>query len=220
MLIIPFVIVIATLGYFLSEKIKKHKLILYIISTLIGILVLIFSKSNLTLPFNQGFIGFSFFYVVMIIGLLNKESTIFKRLFRVRPELSIMGFILLSPHAIYYLIERFTQNYLPDSRIVAISFVIGILAYLIMVPLFITSFKVIENRKQFFKWKKLQRFAYFVYLAIFLHIVFVAEIPNLLIYLILFIPYFIYKPIHFIKHEKPLHKKMNMNKNSSNGNYK
>ncbi|MFA7561694.1 MAG: ferric reductase-like transmembrane domain-containing protein [Candidatus Izemoplasmatales bacterium] len=210
MLIIPFVIIIAATGYFLSDKIKKYKIYLYIISSLIGILVLIFSKSNITLPFNQGFIGFSFFYVVMITGLFNKESKIFKRLFKVRPQLSIIGFILLSPHAIYYLIERITENYLPDSRIIAIAFFIGILAYLIMIPLFITSFKVIENKKQFFKWKKLQKFAYFIYLAIFLHLVFVAKMPNLIIYLILFIPYFIYKPIHFIKHEIPSYKKMHM----------
>ena len=212
MIIIPFVIIIILLGYLFSDKIKKYHLYLYIISIVLGVLALIFSANKFTLPFNQGFLGFSFFYVVMIIGLFNKDSKLYKRLFKIRPELSIVGFILLSPHAIYYVIERISGTYLPDERIVAISYFIGILAYLIMVPLFITSFKIILNRKQFFKWKKLQRFAYFVYLAIFLHLVFVAEMPNLIIYLILFIPYFIYKPYHFFKHEKPMYKKM-MNKN-------
>jgi DMSO/TMAO reductase YedYZ heme-binding membrane subunit len=208
MLIIPFVLVITLLSYYFGEKLKKYNLYFYIFAAILGVLALIFSAKQFTLPFNQGFLGFSFFYVVMIIGLLNKESKIYKRLFKVRPELSILGFILLSPHAIFYLMERITANYIPDTRIVSLSFLIGVLAYLIMIPLFVTSFKIIENKTQFFKWKKLQRFAYIVYLAIFIHLIFVAEMPNLVIYLILFVPYFILKPIRFFKYEKPMYKKM------------
>jgi DMSO/TMAO reductase YedYZ heme-binding membrane subunit len=208
MLIIPFVLVIILLSYYFGEKLKKYNLYFYIFAAILGVLALIFSAKQFTLPFNQGFLGFSFFYVVMIIGLLNKESKIYKRLFKVRPELSILGFILLSPHAIFYLMERIMTNYIPDTRIVSLSFLIGVLAYLIMIPLFVTSFKIIENKAQFFKWKKLQRFAYIVYLAIFIHLIFVAEMPNLVIYLILFIPYIIFKPIRFFKYEKPMYKKM------------
>lgn len=219
MLIIPFVLTIIVLGYYFSDKIKKYHLYLYAVATILGILALIFSANKITLPFNQGFLGFSFFYSLMIIGLFNKDSKIYKKLFKVRPELSIIGFILLTPHAVYYLVERITGSYLPETKIVSVSFFVGILAYLVMVPLFITSFKIIENRKQFFKWKKLQRFAYFIYFFTFLHLVFVAEMPNLIIYIILFIPYFIYKPIHFIKHEKPLYKKMKEKKSAESNSW-
>ena len=208
MLIIPFVIIIALLSYFFSDALKKYHLYGYLLATLTGILALVFKSYGFTLPFNHGYLGFSFFYVVMMIGLLNKESKQSQKLFKVRPELSIMGFILLTPHAIYYLIERISGLYLPESRIESVSFIIGILAYVIMIPLFITSFKNIENQKQYFKWKKLQRYAYVVYLGIFIHLIFVADMPNLIIYLVLFIPYFIYKPIHFFRHEKPMYQKM------------
>lgn len=212
LIIVPIITIILVFGlsYFFSDQIKKYHLYIYLGAILLGVLAIIFKDNTFTQPFNKGFLGLALFYVVMTIGILNKDSKLFKRLFKVRPELSIIGFILLTPHAIFYLIDKFLGTYSEN-----INIVLGLLTYLIMVPLFITSFRVIENRKQFFKWKKLQRFAYIVYLLIFIHLIVVVDktIPNFYVYLLLFIPYFIYKPIHFFLHEKPVYQKMKAKQN-------
>jgi DMSO/TMAO reductase YedYZ heme-binding membrane subunit len=213
LIIVPIIAIILVFGlsYLFSDWIKKHHLYLYLGAILLGILAIILKDKTFTQPFNKGFLGLAFFYVVMIIGVLNKDSKLFKRLFKVRPELSITGFILLTPHAIFYLLDKFLGTYSEN-----INIVLGLLTYLIMVPLFITSFKVIENKKQFFKWKKLQRFAYIIYLLIFIHLIVVVDStsPNFYVYLIMFIPYFIYKPIHFFLHEKPAYQKMKSKENN------
>ncbi|MBN2299973.1 MAG: hypothetical protein JXC31_02170 [Acholeplasmataceae bacterium] len=195
MISILFIILIGLAGYFLSDKIEKYKYLQYGVFTIIGVLSVIFRNVSVSIPINQGFLGFAFFYVVMITGIFNRESQIYKHLYSVRSIYSIIGFIILTPHAIFYFIDKFVNNGLFD--------IIGLLAYLVMIPLFITSFKKVDNPEIMFKWKKLQRFAYLAYLLIFIHLVLVSIMPNTLIYIVLFTPYFLYKPYHFFKHEKP-----------------
>ncbi len=195
-----FIALLGLLGYFISSKIIKIKFILYAIFGLIGVLSIILKSLPIFTPVNQGFLGFSFFYVVMITGVFKHESNVFRSLCSVRSIYSILGFIILTPHAIIYLIEKLANNGQFE--------IMGVIAYLIMIPLFITSFQNVENLQTKFKWKKLQRYAYFAYLFIFIHLIIVAEIPNIIVYLILFIPYFVYKPYHFIKHELPVYKAM------------
>jgi len=85
-----------------------------------------------------------------------------------------------------------------------------------MIPLFITSFQKVDKPKVMFKWKKLQRFAYLAYLLIFIHLIIVAEMPNMAMYIVLFVPYILYKPYHFIKHEKPYYIEMKKRLNQKN----
>ncbi|MDA3931526.1 MAG: hypothetical protein PF513_02180 [Tenericutes bacterium] len=162
-------------------------------------------------PINEGFLGFSFFYVVMITGVFNRESEVFKRLYSVRCVFSIIGFIILTPHAIFYFVDKFVNNGLFD--------IVGLLAYLVMVPLFVTSFQEVDKPEVMFKWKKLQRFAYLAYLMIFIHLVLVSKMPNIVIYIVLFVPYILYKPYHFFKHEKPyfIAMKKKLDQKSNNG---
>jgi DMSO/TMAO reductase YedYZ heme-binding membrane subunit len=195
-----FIGLLGLLGYFLSSKIEKVKYILYGIFTLLGVVSIVLKSLPIFTPINQGFLGLSFFYVVMITGLFKHDSAIYKRLYSVRSIYSILGFIVLTPHAVIYLIEKFANNGPID--------LFGVIAYLIMIPLFITSFQKVDNPQKMFKWKKLQRFAYLAYLLIFVHLIIVAKMPNTIVYLVLFIPYFIYKPVHFIKHEMPIYRAM------------
>jgi len=200
MISIIFIILIGLIGYYLPSKLKKSKVIVYAVFTILGVLSFVFRDVKLTIPVNQGFLGFSFFYVVMITGVFNKDSKIFKNLNSVRSIYSIIGFIILTPHAIFYIVDKFTGNGLFD--------LVGLLAYLIMIPLFITSFQNIDQPAVKFKWKKIQRFAYLAYLLIFVHLIIVSSFPNSLMYLVLFVPYLLYKPYHFFKHEKPYYQKL------------
>lgn len=208
MITIAFIILIGVLGYLLSDKIKKTKYILYGVFTVLGILSIIFRKVPVAKPINQGFLGFAFFYIVMITGLFNRESKIYKKLTSVRSIYSIIGFIILTPHAIFYFIDKFTNNGSLE--------IVGVIAYVIMIPLFVTSFQKLDSLKVRYTWKKIQRFAYLAYVLIFIHLIIASEMPNLVMYIVLFAPYILYKPYHFFKHERPyfmeMRKKLNIEK--------
>ena len=162
------------------------------------------SEIPITMAFNKGFLGLAFFYVVMINGILPKKKSLYKKLYSIRAELSILGFIVLTPHAIKFFIDMFF-----NSGIDGIFDFVGLIAYVIMIPLFITSFKKIRAKFSFYNWKRIQNFAYFAYLLIFVHLIMNYSLPvNLILYLILFIPYIIYKPIYYFKYEKDFYKKL------------
>lgn len=195
MITIPFIAITILVGYLFSDNIRKNHTVIYIIFTILCILTSVLRKVPVFMPFYKGFLGLAIFYVVMIIGILNKKSNLYKKLFSIRAELSIVAFIVITPHMIFFIIEKFFGSGKFD--------LIGLIAYLIMVPLFILSFKKIRAKFQFYQWKSIQNFAYIVYLLIFVHLLIGAsQTSNLVLYLILFIPYLIYKPIYYIKNER------------------
>lgn len=201
MITLAFIVLILLAGNFFSNIIRKNHTVLYIIFTVLSVAAFFIRKIPVAMPFNKGFLGLAFFYVVMIIGVLDKKKSLYKKLYAIRAELSILGFIVLSPHAIFYLIDFLFKNGKFE--------VIGIIAYLVMVPLFITSFKKVRSKFSFYNWKKIQWFAYIVYLLIFVHLIINHSLTsNLILYFILFVPYIIYKPYYFLKNEKEFYKKI------------
>lgn len=182
MIVIPFVIILTALAYFRGSFIRKHNVKLYLALTLIAVFTFITRyRIPITEPFTQGYLGLSFLYLVMITGALNSRFKISKKLLGVRKEYSIIGFVLVSPHGLKYLLEFLKGD---------IKFEwFGILPYVIMIPLFITSFMVIRKKMSPVFWKNLQKNAYIVYLLIFVHLILVAELPNLAVYIVLFVPY-------------------------------
>lgn len=186
MIVIPFIIIFTLLGYFQNKFIRKHSTVIYIVFVLLSICAFIMkNKIPLTEPFVQGYLGLSFFYIVMFIGALNKSNKIRIKLFSIRKEYSIIGFILLTPHALKYIIE-----FLNNVRNIQWF---GLIAFIVMIPLFITSFTIIRKTFKYTTWKNIQRWAYLIYILIFIHLIMVAEIPNLFIYIIIFIPYIVLK---------------------------
>lgn len=206
MITLPFIAITILLGYLLSDKIRKHHTFIYIIFTVICIITSVLRKVPVFMPFYKGFLGLGIFYVVMIIGVFNKKSNLYKKLYSIRAELSIIAFIVITPHMIFFIIEKFFGSGKFD--------LIGLIAYVIMVPLFILSFKKIRAKFEFYNWKRIQNFAYLAYLLIFVHLIIGAsQTSNLVLYLILFIPYLIYKPIYYYKHERQFYKKIKDNYN-------
>ena len=105
---------------------------------------------------------------------------------------SIIGFILLVPHSLNYFIE-----FLDD--LTRIEVWLGVIAFVIMVPLFYTSFKSVRRKYSFKAWKKLHKWSYVAYILVFIHLILVAEMPNLAIYIILFVPYIVMKLVKEFK---------------------
>jgi len=188
MIVIPFIIILVLLAKYRGKWIRKNNTKLYIASVVVAIVTFILrDKIKILEPFIQGFLGLSFLYIVMFTGALRKKSTLYVSLMSIRREYSIIGFILLSTHAFRYLVE-----FLIGDR----GFEwFGVIPFVIMIPLFITSFMKIRKMMSVKTWNKLQQLAYIVYILIFVHLLLVAENLNRIIYIVLFVPYFILKVI-------------------------
>ena len=178
-IIITLLIVIA---YYLTPQILKYRKQLYIGVWFVLLAVILLREKVFMTPFIKGFIGFAFFYVVMITGALNPKWKLTKKLRGVRAPYSIIGFVLLMSHTLNYAAEILSQQR-------AIPY-FGIGAFIIMIPLFITSFLEIRKKMKPQTWTKLQRWAYLSYALILIHLIVNASSPqNRIVAIILFIPY-------------------------------
>ena len=186
MITIPFILVFGLLAYNYGSKIRKHNTKLYIATTFLALLIFLLRyKFKFAEPFVQGYLGLSFLYIVMFTGALKNKSNLSKKFIAIRREYSIIGFIFLTPHALKYLLEFLNGEIRFEW--------LGVIPYVIMVPLFITSFMIFRKKFTYTTWKKLQSFAYIAYILIFVHLIIVAELPNLAVYIVLFVPYIILK---------------------------
>ena len=174
------VIIITILSYYLYKPIRKFRYILFVITAIIAI------ASHEELNYiTMGYIGFSFFIVVMFSGVLEK-GIIRKRLFAVRSELAIIGTIIILPHSITYILYVLEVYKLLEIPLPAY---IGTLALLIVIPLFITSFEYIRRKMPYRKWKALHQYSYFFFGFVGLHLILIGNDRQLL-YIILFATYF------------------------------
>lgn len=206
MIVIIFVAILRFVALHLGQKVRKNSVIIYTLVTLISILAFVMQDNKITEPIMQGYLGLSFLYVVMITGIVKKKTKLSIKLMAVRKEYSIIGFIFITPHGLKYLLEM-----IEGAR----DFEwFGIAAYVIMIPLFITSFMIVRKKFTFKVWKKIQRFAYIVYILMFIHLILLSAMPNLLVYIILFVPYIIFKPIKELNmyKEKKQSKKIELEK--------
>lgn len=186
MITIPFILLLTIFAFYKDKFIRKHNIKLYILAVIFSLISFILRyKLKLTEPFTQGYLGLAFLYIVMITGALKNKSKLQIKLMSVRREYSIIGFIFISSHGLKYFIE-----FLDNTRKIEWF---GLIPYLIMVPLFITSFLIIRKMFKYQTWKIIQRFAYIAYILIFIHLIIVSKAPNLIVYILLFVPYIVLK---------------------------
>jgi DMSO/TMAO reductase YedYZ heme-binding membrane subunit len=113
---------------------------------------------------------------------LNPKWKLTKKLKAVRGMYSILGFVLLIAHPLNYAAEV-----LGGLREIPIF---GVAAFVIMIPLFITSYIVIRKRMSPKAWAKLQQWAYLSYALILIHLIVNGTTPqNKIVAFILFIVY-------------------------------
>ncbi|NMF05669.1 ferric reductase-like transmembrane domain-containing protein [Clostridium beijerinckii] len=214
MIFICTLILVTILSLLLTSSIKKHYYLYYSLATGIAIITSFYEilriTSNaklegviLTLEKTsiRGLISVSFFILVMYAGALNQKWTITKKLRSIRAELAIIGAIMLLPHGIVYFI-RFIILKLPkiinegSFPVLYLSYIaVGLIGFIIMIPLLITSFKKIRRKMQGKQWKRIQRWAYLFYFLAYLHVLLILlnekEIDwvRLISYTIVFISY-------------------------------
>lgn len=194
MITLPFILVFSILAYKYSKIIRKYDRYIYIATLLFAVMAFVLKQAPIFKPINQGYIGISLFYIVMITGALPKKSKLRIELSKIRKEYSIIGFIIVTPHAVKYLIQYiYGEINIP---------LYGIIVFVLMIPLFITSFSFIRKKFKYTTWKKLQSFSYLVYIGLFIHLINISdtiERINFVLYLILFITYFVMKITYEIK---------------------
>ena len=182
-----FAIILAILGYFFGKGIRKHSSLINVIALVISIAsIFLINKVAMMDLFIQGILGSSFLFIVMFTGALKKKSTLSKKFMTIRKEYSILGFIFLLPHAAVYLIELIGELDYIESWI-------GLIAFVIMIPLFITSFSKFRKKYKFAEWKKLHRWSYLAYTLVLVHVVIVSDFRDAVAYIVIFIPYLVMK---------------------------
>ena len=151
MIVIPFLIVFVLLAIYKGQWVRKHNVKLYIIAVVLAIVTyFMIDKVKIVEPFIQGYLGLSLLYIVMFTGALKDKSKLKIKFVSVRREYSILGFIFISTHGIRYYLEYFGNS-------PAIERLLGVVAFLIMVPLFVTSFMKIRKKMRRKSWVNLQR---------------------------------------------------------------
>ena len=168
----------------LSGAIRRLPGLFYALCIIAGVLFAFFSfpgaprfvSTYIFDLFRRGALGTALFVVVMFIGALPNGSAAMKRMLPIRGYLSIMASILILGHSFFYGKTYFVKMFAPavaGSRLTplqTIAMILSILMLVIMIPLFITSFKKIRGSMKPRTWKKLQRFAYVFYGLIYVHI--------------------------------------------------
>jgi DMSO/TMAO reductase YedYZ heme-binding membrane subunit len=180
MINIIFITLLTLIAVYLNKILRKQFVLITVIVTALSAYGLLYEVDLLI----NGFLGLAMFVVVMYAGALNPKSNFAKKLLAIRKEYSIWGFILVSAHFIHNI---------PFENIFDID-LLGTASFLIMVPLFITSFQNFRKKMPFKSWKKLHRFSYLAYATMFGHLILVTEeVPHRVIYAVLVIVYLILK---------------------------
>ena len=169
--------VIVIFAYKFRDMFKKAY-IFYLVGLIIASVSLYFYNSVYSEIIITGIIGYSFMFVVMISGVLPRVWLVTKNLRRNRGMFSILSFIFISPHAISHVLG-----------LVGGINLFGIAAYVLMVPLTIISFQIIRKEIDNKDWIKIQKAAYVIYGLLFIHLLWVADWENKLVYGVLFTLY-------------------------------
>ncbi len=167
--IIPLVLFIVYLG----KHLHKNEYVYYGIASIIALAALVlgileqagalaFELASIPVVYQlvfQGHLTFALFVLVMFAGAFKNKSPQKITLMRVRREMAILGFIFLVPHAGFLIVTALTA-WNPT----------GTIAFLIMLPLFVTSFPKIRKKLHPLQWRKLHKWAYAAYAFIYAHL--------------------------------------------------
>lgn len=201
-------LIFATVFYStLSKQIKKNPGIFYVLMVILTAFIIYYYRvkmyqvypkwvtTYLVGPFKRGAFSTATFIIVMYLGAFKKNTIMAKKLFSIRGEMSIIACISTLGHNIVYGINYFPKLFLNPaslnkSQIIATSLTMGMI--LIMLPLFITSFRCVRNKMKAATWKKVQRLAYPFFAMIYIHVMVLysakldKQIANIIIYTLIF----------------------------------
>jgi DMSO/TMAO reductase YedYZ heme-binding membrane subunit len=161
--------------YFFSKHIHKNQYKYELGSFLLANLVILIQPRffNIQIPFlnaliTSGHLSLAIFLLVMFAGVLKKNSKPKKALSMVRGELAVIGFIFLLPHAFARLALALSGYNMS-----------GLFAFIILIPLVITTFMIVRKKMNPKHWKNLHKLSYLAYFLIYIHMAFtISANPN------------------------------------------
>ena len=124
-------------------------------------------------PFAKGALATALFGAVMMAGALPAGSAVGRRLLSVRGELSILAGILTLGHngaAVQGLVGLLWGAPQDRETTLLLAALCSLVLLIIMVPLWITSFRCVRRRMDGRSWKRLQRLAYGFYALTYVHV--------------------------------------------------
>lgn len=170
-----------------NDFIRKHggklHMVTYVLASFIMMYELFF-KNKLVLPnwlstieylLGKGILSVSLFIVVMYAGALDERKPYTKKLLGIRYEFSVLASTLFSAHTIPNIFNF--EKYIPIMKtsvkmnviyhFIALS---AIACFILILPLWVTSYKAVRKRMKAKTWKKLHRLAYGIYGLIYAHV--------------------------------------------------
>jgi DMSO/TMAO reductase YedYZ heme-binding membrane subunit len=137
---------------------------------------------------HMGTFGHPLLIIIMYTGALDPKVAFVKRLMSIRRELSIISGFPVLTHSLVRVANNFpgalrfftdNEEYMATTKVASelgtgicsFSLVFGIILLVLFLPLWITSFNAVHRRMGNVRWKKLQKWAYVLYAALFIHAV-------------------------------------------------
>lgn len=180
-------------SYICGERLKKNPLPFYVGAVILGLISVLTSwfindieaapfvsemlKKVINPMISGGALSGALFVLVMFAGVFAPGTYPAKTFMPLRAPLSIIGGILAICHAVSYgksYVLRLFNNPASFDGYTVFYFAASVVLLLIMIPLFVTSFKKIRRKMDGKKWKKLQRWAYVFYGLLYLHVMLIA----------------------------------------------
>ena len=173
-------IIAAVAAYLLRSPLKAHPSLFYSIAAML--VLLYFFGATFGVPrwlwmplvdlIQKCELAVALFAVVMLIGCLGKEQTLYRRMKPIRAELSIIACILWLGHMAVYL-ESYLPRLLGGGEIggnVMGAFVLAVVLLVLLVVLGVTSFAFVKRQMSTASWKKVQKLAYPFFGLVYVHL--------------------------------------------------
>ena len=173
-------IIAAVAAYLLRSPLKAHPSLFYSIAAML--VLLYFFGATFGVPrwlwmplvdlIQKCELAVALFAVVMLIGCLGKEQTLYRRMKPIRAELSIIACILCLGHMAVYLgsyLPRLLGNASINSN-VAVAFGVAVALFVLLALLGVTSLGIVKRAMSSRRWTRIQRFAYLFFALIFCHL--------------------------------------------------
>ncbi len=191
MIIIPIILLLVLAAFYANSFIKKYKAYIFIVFLLLSIASIIFKDVTAFTPINQGFLGLSFINLVMFTTVLKDKTKLKTSLMKVRVEYTLLAFIVITPHVIYYLTYAFNGS-------ISIP-MFGLIAYILMV---ISKLKMVFKKAKIFEY-----LTYIIYSSLSIHLILNAsKTSNKILYIVLFVIFIITKFMYLFKSVKKVEK--------------
>lgn len=162
----------------------------YVVALLLGTAAVIWNDSPYLAYVYRGFLGYGLMLVVMFVGILPNRWTLARNIKKNRGVYSILSFLLISPHAALHVFGVLDGINL-----------FGIVAYVLMVPLTVISFQLVRREMDPRDWRNVQKAAYIIYLSLFVHVIWVGDWFDKIVYAVLATLYVNNKLMKELRHE-------------------